>query len=207
MITFLDMLCPLFLQLAHTLSICLLGVVFCFWDLKKGGSALFLLLFALLFNPFLKSIWQVPLLPSVGHEGWAFPSGHMQVTCTFYGWMAWQMRPLWFRLLIIFLLGGLGISLIYCGFHTLVDVLGAVFFAGLTILIYHKTLTYHWVKERLPWMGIFMTPLTLLFIVLYPAPLTFFMGLAQVGLIFLSLGWVIGERFFPLRKKGALLFP
>lgn len=191
-----DILSSCVLFLTHTPAIVFFILVFCFWDFKKALISVNLLLLTLILNPYLKSIWQVPLPVHLG-DGWAFPSGHMQVACAFYGWMAWKTPVLWFRLLIFCLLGGVGWSLIHGGFHTLTDVLGGVFFAVLTIGIYTQLLTFSWVKDHLSWMGFLMTLVTFPLILFYPQRPTFFMLFAQGSLILLSVILVLGERFFP----------
>lgn len=178
----------------YTLSFILL--VSCFVDFEKTCQLVFLILITLILNPYLKFIWKVPLPPALGKEGWAFPSGHMQMACTFYGWMAWQTSYRWLRLIILCLLGAVGFGLIYFGFHDLKNVLGAVFFAGLILIIYHKILTIPWMKHRFFWMGLWATPLTLpLIMAVSPSPYTKLMLWAQGGLIVFSLGGLVGKRF------------
>ena len=56
-------------------------------DRKIFGHATILLMFVMILNAFLKSIFEVPLSEHLNIEGYAFPSGHMSSAITFYGWL------------------------------------------------------------------------------------------------------------------------
>ena len=56
-------------------------------DRKIFGHATILLMFIMILNAFLKSIFQVPLSEHLNIDGYAFPSGHMSSAFTFYGWL------------------------------------------------------------------------------------------------------------------------
>jgi undecaprenyl-diphosphatase len=91
--------------------------------------------FSILVNVALKVSFQVPLLPTVGHKGFAFPSGHMQFATVLYTWLVFyglkgSDRTTWklsIKILTPCLLTGIGWALIHCGYHTLKDVIAAVF--------------------------------------------------------------------------------
>ncbi|RZI46306.1 phosphatase PAP2 family protein [Rickettsiales endosymbiont of Peranema trichophorum] len=95
-----------------------------------------LLLLSMLLNLSLKNIFQVPLLEHLGKAGFAFPSGHMQSCVVFYGWLMLNSRSVVVKLLTILLLVGVGFSLVYMGYHTYFDILGAIFFGSILVLVY-----------------------------------------------------------------------
>lgn len=99
------------------------------------GRTLFILLFTMVYNVYLKSIWQIPLPPPL--EGWAFPSGHMHSAVVFWGALAIAYRRFWFGALVLFTLCLTGYGLIYHGYHYPIDIVGAVAFGSLSLFIYH----------------------------------------------------------------------
>ena len=100
------------------------------------SNAIKLTLLSMLFSYALKVTFQIPLAESTGLKGFAFPSGHMQSSVVLYGYLLVHSRSLVFRFLMSVLLVGIGMSLVYCGYHCYVDVFGAVFFGSLLIAAY-----------------------------------------------------------------------
>jgi undecaprenyl-diphosphatase len=90
----------------------------------------------MLFNFALKITFQIPLSPHLGKEGFAFPSGHMQSCVVLYGWLIINTRKALYKVLLASLLSGVGLSLVYCGYHNYFDILGAMFFGSLLLLGY-----------------------------------------------------------------------
>lgn len=102
------------------------------------GHTCLLVLFTLIFNVFLKSLFLVPLNPALGIKGFAFPSGHMQVSTVLYG-MLFQAYPHpLLRKILLIILSGIGYGLVQQGYHTLTDVVGAIAFAILTLYAFLK---------------------------------------------------------------------
>ncbi len=97
---------------------------------------IFILLFTLILNPYLKSLWQVPLMPHLG-EGYAFPSGHMQVAVVLWGWLAFEFRRMELSILAFLLIIGTGYSLIHFNYHNSFDIIGGLMFGVLTLMIYY----------------------------------------------------------------------
>ena len=100
------------------------------------AKALCLLAWVMIFNTLLKQLFKVPLMPHLG-TGYAFPSGHMHAAAVFYGYMLFRSRSKMAKSLLALILVSLGWSLIYCHFHDILDVLGAVAFAAVEISAYH----------------------------------------------------------------------
>ena len=91
---------------------------------------------SMLFNVALKVTFQIPLPPHIAQDWFAFPSGHMQTAVVAYGWLFLFSSCRLLRLCIITLLIGIGASLIHCGYHTPVDIYGALCFGGLLLTLY-----------------------------------------------------------------------
>ncbi|MFC3908811.1 phosphatase PAP2 family protein [Legionella dresdenensis] len=93
-----------------------------------------LTLFSITMNVALKNVFHIPLNPTL--TGFAFPSGHMQLSTVLYGWLAWQINNRLLRIIIGFLLSGIALGLIHFGYHNLTDVLGGVAFAAIIMAGY-----------------------------------------------------------------------
>jgi len=144
----LDNVCRFFLAFSHDTIIIPLIIIGYIWiDKKVFFHGICLLLTSMLLNLALKITFQVPLAPSLGKEGFAFPSGHMQSSIVLYGWLLKSINKLLIKVLIILLLIGIGVSLVHLGYHNYFDVFGAVFVGILLIF------TYNWFlksfKERI----------------------------------------------------------
>lgn len=132
-----------FLLFGHEIIIVPLIIVgFMMGKREDFGSAVYLLLFTMIFNAVLKEIFQIPLASHLGKVGFAFPSGHMQSSVVFYGWLAYKASSLSVRGLIIILLAGCGTSLVYFGYHTWWDVFGAAGFSVFTLIVYGQFLCH-----------------------------------------------------------------
>lgn len=82
-------------------------------------------------NGTLKPLFQIPLMPHLG-TGFAFPSGHLQMSTVFYGYLYLQgliSRP--FYLILIFILAW---AMYAQNFHTPIELL-AGFITGLMVLV------------------------------------------------------------------------
>ena len=122
---------------------------FTFFDRRTFLHALCLLLFTMIYNHWLKSLWQIPLNPALGKQGWAFPSGHMHSSFVFMGFIAWHYSRLkMITIPVILVLTGVGCSLIVKGYHNLSDVLGACAFGSLSVFITDRIEAHSWAKKR-----------------------------------------------------------
>ena len=100
-----------------------------------------LLLISILLNIALKHSFQIPLAPELGKEGYAFPSGHMQATAAFYGWLWFKSNRVVVRIVLSAVLVGIGFGLVQLGYHNYQDVAGALFFAALLGVVYYQVIT------------------------------------------------------------------
>lgn len=101
---------------------------------EKFAKAAFLTLFTIVYNLYLKSLWQMPLPPPA--EGWAFPSGHMHSAFVFWGWLAIEFGKIWFYEIVFFILTLVGYGLVQQGYHYPIDVFASVGFGSLSIVLY-----------------------------------------------------------------------
>lgn len=130
------------------------------------GRTLLLLLFTMVYNVFLKSIWQIPLPPPL--EGWAFPSGHMHSAVVFWGGLAIEYRRFWFSALVVFILCLSGYGLIYHGYHYPIDIVGAVGFGSLSLFIFHLCKNRPSFKEKPYRLGIELSGIAILCMMMMP---------------------------------------
>lgn len=166
----------------------IIGAGFLFFNEKVFGRTLFLLLFTMIYNVYLKSIWQMPLPPPL--EGFAFPSGHMHSAFVFYGWLAFEAHKIWYYELTFFLLCLIGYGIVYYGYHYPMDILGAVGFGTLSMILYGLLQRVTIFKEKPYFLGFFMTLLAGIFIVLMPAMCRkLHVWLAFGALMGFSIGW------------------
>jgi undecaprenyl-diphosphatase len=156
------------------------------------AKALCLLLFSMIFNAFLKSIWQIPLPTGVG-DGFAFPSGHMQTATIFWFWIGLEFRHKFLWLLIAFLLSGIAFGLVHFNYHTLPDVLGAMFFATLTLTTYTFLLKIPFFRIHTPASGLILALISVP-LLYYNTRDSFFLWLANGSLFGFSLGWLLQSK-------------
>lgn len=146
-----DNLANVLLVFSHSIIIIPLMVLGFIWvDRRIFYHALCLILLSILVNSALKVSFQIPLPSSLGKEWFAFPSGHMQLSTVLYLWLAYKIPNTVLRLAIALLLTGIGLSLIHFGYHNFYDVLGAIVFALLLLLLYSLS-SSRWPKV-IPWM-------------------------------------------------------
>lgn len=124
--------------------------VFLFWKFRHWKFVLQLLLvitIAGLSNQFLKEVFQRarPSLENmlISVETLSYPSGHAMCAMSYYGFLIYLVfhikMPKWLRwaifALLVFLIGGIGLSRIYLGVHYASDVAGG-YIAGLIWLMF-----------------------------------------------------------------------
>lgn len=94
-------------------------------------------MWVMIFNRLPKYLFKVPLFPHIGHEGYGFPSGHMHASAVFYGYIMYKTNNKIAKIALGILICCIGFCLIYCRFHDLRDVAGAIGFAVAELAIYH----------------------------------------------------------------------
>lgn len=137
MVNITDYLAHLCLKFGH-ITFILPIVIVCMIFHKRDiyAKATCFLLWVMIFNTLLKYLFKVPLFPHLG-TGYAFPSGHMHAASAFYGYILYKTDNKFVKTGLATLLCCLGFSLIHCRFHGLTDVLGAIVFSIVELLIYH----------------------------------------------------------------------
>ena len=190
-----------FSQLSNPATIlCIIAFGFVAFERKIWGQALIIFLFTVLLNSLLKYCFHVPLMPHLG-KGFAFPSGHMQASFAFYGWLIISYRNFLLRSLLSIILMGISFSLIYFHYHTLIDVLGAVGFGSLELIIYYYCTKMPLIYKRPSLLGFSLGALTMP-ILLFLKQKYFipdYLWQAFYGLLGSSLAWELS--FFPKRKR------
>jgi membrane-associated phospholipid phosphatase len=117
------------------------------------GNICLLVLFTMIYNLFLKSLFLVPLNPALGIKGFAFPSGHMHVSAVLYGALFLAYPYLFLRIIFLIILAGIGYGLVYEGYHTFIDVAGAVGFALITLYLFIKGTRTPFIQKNPAWFG------------------------------------------------------
>ncbi|MBS0185629.1 MAG: phosphatase PAP2 family protein [Proteobacteria bacterium] len=126
-----------FLFFTHeTIIVPLIVIGFIMGKREDFKSALYLILFTMIFNTVLKVTFEVPLAPHLQKLGYAFPSGHMQCAFVFYGWLALRTHSFFLKKTILILLIGCAWALVYLKYHTWWDVLGSIIFGIFTLSVY-----------------------------------------------------------------------
>lgn len=188
-----------FSHLTFIIPLIFLGLI---WGKNRiFQHAALLLLFGILLNVALKGTFKIPLASWMQKEGFAFPSGHMQASVVFYGWLMSQYRYRTFQVISLVLLGGIAWGLIYFGYHNLLDVFGAVVVASLLLWGYRKLLQY-------PPKSIFITLLLSMHILmLYNAMQYVSIPKHAFMAYYALLGFLISDYFLPSKTpEKALLF-
>ncbi len=159
------------------------------------GRALFLLLFTMILNPFLKDIWQIPLNPALGKTGYSFPSGHMQATTVLWLWLAFDLKKPFFAASSIILLGVVGFSLHHFGYHDWQDISAAVGFAVASILVF--AVVTKLLKEKWhPYLGSVLALLGLV-LIHFTSTHQAHVWIAIGALFGFSAGWSLYHRWDP----------
>lgn len=184
-----DLMTTFILTFSHEVIIIpLLLFGFIWGDRKIFFDATCLLFMSMIFNSALKITFQIPLPPSLCKEGFSFPSGHMQSSTVLYGWFAYKIKNSILRGLILFLLIGIMVSLVYCGYHNYQDI-GAALMCGLLLLILYKKISPK--KTTLPWILGGISTL-LIFYISLRGPILAHVWMAYYGLI----GFMVSEKIF-----------
>jgi membrane-associated phospholipid phosphatase len=105
-------------------------------------EATLLLLFAIIFNKALKYTFKIPLPEHLGSSSYALPSGHMHSVFVFYGWLAYRYKSRILTAVTAVLMLGVAFELLYFNYHTLIDILAALFFGSLVLL------GFNWVQKK-----------------------------------------------------------
>ncbi|KTD31575.1 phosphatase PAP2 family protein [Legionella maceachernii] len=158
-----DQIAQFFLLFSDNIVIIPLLILGFIWlDRATFYHAVCLILLSILVNVALKVTFQIPLSPSLGKKGYAFPSGHMQLVTVLYTWLAFKIENLGFRVVAVALLMGIGLSLIHFDYHNYYDVLAGVFFALLLLISYYFS-SLKWPKN-VPWFILLIASLLMLYI-------------------------------------------
>lgn len=166
--------------------------------------ACLLILFSMIFNTFLKSLFLIPLNPAIGKEGFAFPSGHMQVSMAFYGWVLWAYSYRSVRRFILLILTGIGYGLIQQGYHTLEDVVAAAAIGILTVYGMAKVTLFPAMSKNPAWLSLWLIPVAglMLGVIHYRIGTSPHIQIAFMGLVTVTLVWLLIAYLINRKKSG-----
>lgn len=160
----LDELYKFFLSFVHNPVLLPLIIIGYIWlDRRIFFHAASILLLGMLVNGALKYTFRIPLSPSIGKTGFAFPSGHMQTSVTFYGWIFDFTNKYIIKAGIIVIFFGMGLGLMHFNYHDMIDVLGGIACAIFLIKLY-KYLLKKYGDEKLSLISIIISTLLILYI-------------------------------------------
>ncbi|MGD9591841.1 MAG: phosphatase PAP2 family protein [Candidatus Berkiella sp.] len=161
----------------------------------------YLLLFTMVYNVLLKSIWQNPLPPPL--EGWAFPSGHMHSAMIFWGWLAIEFKKIWFSEIVFLILTLVGYGLIQQGYHYPIDVFASIGFGAISLMLYTFINRLSFFKGRTDRLGWLMLTLSgLIFVSMIPEARKPHVIKAISILSIFVISWTT-VQFFSKQKKGS----
>lgn len=184
------------LAFSQPLTLILVFLFGTFWlDAKAFSKAFMLMLFTMIYNLYLKSIWQIPLPAPL--EGWAFPSGHMHAAWVFWGCLVYHYKK--WSLLAVFLVAMClaAFGMIDHGYHNLRDILGAVGFGSLSLLLFYGLNRIAALKENIFVVNVIIGGLGMLFLCLMPASVQSKLHIwqAQGALMGMALAWYFLQSY------------
>lgn len=196
-LSFLDIFCRIALTSTNQfviIFIILTGFIFLRRD--AFGRTFFIFAFAMILNPFLKSLFQVPPAPAASPDGWAFPSGHMQICSTFWIWLAWEYKNKVLYAFTVLLLASVGFALVYCDYHYPADIVGALFFSLVTLILYNFAIKNQYIQTHPYMIGFALAILAIPFMTFTPKIMKLlFIWVAFGALIGFATGWLINQEF------------
>lgn len=166
--------------------------------------ALFILLFTMILNTYLKSIWQIPLAPHLNKVGFAFPSGHMQTVVVFWGWLAIEFASLWFWALISLLWMSIAWALMHFGYHVFRDIAWAFVIAVLSLVVYYF-LCKKFKTKKTGIIGLILIILSIPLLFLIPSVPPSSIGIAFGGLLGFTIGCLYSDDIYKASLKKQLL--
>lgn len=122
----------LFFSQTYTL-LGIIGIGMLWLDRKLFYQLWILSALCIMVNVALKGTFKVPL-PATLHPGYAFPSGHMQLTTVFYGYLMANFENRWLRLSALLVLCAVGFGLMHFHYHNGREVLAGLFFGMILLL-------------------------------------------------------------------------
>ncbi|AIK96977.1 phosphatase PAP2 family protein [Candidatus Odyssella acanthamoebae] len=153
-----SILSQLFLQSAQFYTLVLIIVIgLVFIDRRIFLRALSIMLFSMVFNTFLKSLFKIPLKAHFKRNWYAFPSGHANTSATFYGYLIHRFKTPLLTLIGGILIIGICWALVHNHYHDWVDVIAAVGFSILLIFIFHWLETTKLFKDNFMLLILIMT--------------------------------------------------
>lgn len=143
------------------------------------SKAIMLLLFTMIYNAYLKSIWD-PILP-----GWAY----MHAAWVFWGYLGWHFRKnIRFMALILLLIYGM----VYHSTHNIIELLGAIALGSMSIFLFKMLNKIPSIKNHIFCAAVIISSLALVLLFMIPMPehTKAELWIAQGALMGMSFGWL-----------------
>ncbi len=146
----------------------LVPIIYFLVDRKIGWQLFCALILSSLTVITLKNFLKLPRPPEylwkTSASGYGFPSGHTTVSATFWSYLAFKMRKIWFFILAFVIVLLIGLSRIYLGVHYVRDVIGG-FVIGVLVGYFASSISLS-ISRSLKLLGVFISSLIILS--LYP---------------------------------------
>lgn len=163
-------------------------------DKRVFINVLIMCIISAFINAYLKSIWQIPLDPSIGKVGWAFPSGHTQFNIVVWLVLIYQIRKLWLALIALAISISSYFGMIHFHYHNWLDIWGGIFFGILVFLMF--ILWDRFFKDKQLELGVIgMVLSVIILLILPPQPHHFSWLFIYLGMSTGLLIYLVGERF------------
>jgi len=120
----------------------LASIIFWCHDRKNGIRLMYITLFSALASIVAKSFFAMSRPPEYLHKttanGLGFPSGHVMVSTSFFGYLGWNRKNRVVLIIGAAAIIAVSISRLYLGVHYMGDVIGGIFFGSLIAFIIFK---------------------------------------------------------------------
>lgn len=117
-------------------------ILWCF-NKKTGIRVMYAILFSAFSVIFIKNLFGMPRPPEYLHKikesGFGFPSGHAQVSSSFWGYLGCKIRDAWIIFIGAATVLSVSLSRVYLGVHYVGDVIGGIFIGLMLALVFFKT--------------------------------------------------------------------
>lgn len=167
------------------------------------------LFFTMILNILLKYTFKIPLNPALNIKGYAFPSGHMSSAVVFYGWLFANIRHSLLRIILVVILTDVGFSLIYKGYHYLLDIIGSITI-GMMIIAFVHSLSKEPLIQKYPFtFGAFLWLLTVpmvAYLKIIDVNCLAWVWMVFCGLLGFTLSWALFYKYFDLPQSKLNLF-
>lgn len=127
---------------SQPVTVFLASLIFWCFSKKAGIRAMYVVIFSAFIAILAKNLFNMPRPPEYLHKieenEFGFPSGHSQVSSSFWGYLVARIKSKLLLLTGIALIFSISLSRVYLGVHYLGDVLGGIMLGLLAALLFFK---------------------------------------------------------------------